>query len=193
MTHWRLILSALIIVIRLIFWPAIQARSVSTLLRNIVIAAAVVIGIPVVLCIAVLSIPFIILLALRNLLIKYFCSKLFAFKRAFIINDKKITINKLAVYQNYAGSMDAFLRSGTKEDEATMGDKDWVLIDDFIHDIWLAKSGQLSTPSLAQLEMSIFNACASISVVVRLKRMNWQDYHSDKKGFVDKALNWLFP
>lgn len=193
MTHWGLILSALIIAIRLIFWPAVHARSISTLLRNIVFAFAIVIGIPVALCTAILSIPFIILLILRNIFIKYLYNKLFTFKKIFAINDKKITVDKLAVYQNYAGSMDVFLRSGTKEDKATISDKDWVLIDDFIYNVWLAKSGQLSTPSLAQFEMSIFNACASISVVVRLKRMNWQYYHTDKKGFVEKVLNWLFP
>jgi hypothetical protein len=195
MTHWEIIIPALILSVIFIVWPAIQARSIGTLIRNSTITLLVFVGVPLALCAAVISLPFLALLFARNSFIQLISKNFYKnLGRHYVDEPNRITHKKLNVYGSYAGSMDVFLRSGTTEDKALLTDSEWVLIDDYIHNIWLARCGQLSEPLIEKLETSIFNDCASISVVVKLKRMNWENYRANhKKGIFNKFLNWLFP
>jgi hypothetical protein len=165
------------------------------LIRDVITNILIFIGIPIALCVAVISLPFLITLFIRNLFIKLISISFYKNPSERYKNEpNKITHKKLNVYGSHAGSMDVFSRSGTKEEKAVLTDGDWILIENYIHDIWLARHGQLSESLCNKLEMSIFNDCASISVVVKLRRMKWENYQTNyKKGIFDKLLNWLFP
>ncbi|RZJ56868.1 MAG: hypothetical protein EOO55_04475 [Hymenobacter sp.] len=194
MTIWDFIATALTIIVFLVLCWTFRTR-IGNLIRGIITNILIFIGIPIALCIAVVSLPFLIILFARNLFIKLISSSFYKNPIEYYADgSNKITHKKLNVYGSHTGSMDVFSRSGTTEDKAILTDGDWVLIESYIHDIWLARKGQLSESLYNKLETSIFNDCASISVVVKLKRMKWEYYHdSHKKGIFDKLLNWLFP
>jgi len=55
-----------------------------------------------------------------------------------------ITINKVKIYQCFNGDIDGWARVGSKEEKLIMDDEDWFLIEGFIQDINLVKTGLAS-------------------------------------------------
>ena len=57
---------------------------------------------------------------------------------------KRITIDKLKVYQKYNGDSDAFARVGSETEKRIFGSDDWGIIDGLIQDLELINRGLTS-------------------------------------------------
>ncbi len=56
-----------------------------------------------------------------------------------------ITKEKINIYKNYDGDIDGWARAGNKTEKELMTDKDWIIIDDLLQDIFLLKKGRSSS------------------------------------------------
>ncbi|GAB4038917.1 hypothetical protein [Spirosoma jeollabukense] len=63
-----------------------------------------------------------------------------------------LTLKKIEIYQYYNGDIDAWARSGSKKDKATMANSDWIIIDSLLQDLLLMESGLTSEQFKAVFE-----------------------------------------
>jgi hypothetical protein len=57
---------------------------------------------------------------------------------------KRITIDKLSIYQKYGGDNDGFARAGKEVEKQKLNNEDWALIDDFVQSLNLINNGLAS-------------------------------------------------
>ncbi|CAM3863065.1 hypothetical protein POKO110462_22440 [Pontibacter korlensis] len=57
---------------------------------------------------------------------------------------KRITIDKLNIYQKYGGDNDGFARAGKEVEKQKLNSEDWALIDELIQSLELISNGLAS-------------------------------------------------
>lgn len=82
-----------------------------------------------------------------------------------------ITINKIKIYKRFNGEIDGWARIGTEEEKLAMNDNDWFLIDKFIQDINLVKSGLASDSFTNLLNEDLAGNCDSDETILAIKEM----------------------
>jgi len=180
----------------LLFWYFIKSRSLNDLFRRLTILVLISLGVitlPIVLAIFILSIPYILAFIFRNFVLGkiHFKSHLQAKSQSQYLN--KITTTNLAIYHSHNGSMDSFVRSWRADDESVINDYQWIVIDNYLQDIKLERQGLLSKEYSENLEVNIFDGCATTTAVIKLRRMSLIDYHKSEKGNFSRLIDWLFP
>ncbi|WP_162426144.1 hypothetical protein [Pontibacter pudoricolor] len=69
---------------------------------------------------------------------------------------KRITIDKLNIYQKYGGDNDGFARAGKEVEKQKLNSEDWALIDELIQSLELINhglaSGDFAKRTLSRLE-----------------------------------------
>lgn len=82
-----------------------------------------------------------------------------------------ITQEKLEVYKYFGGDIDGWSRIGTSLQKQTIKDEDWIVIDGFIQDLFLVKSGIASISFINSLEKKLHEFCDSEKTIQELKNM----------------------
>lgn len=82
-----------------------------------------------------------------------------------------ITIDKVRIYQRFNGNIDGWARVGTKEEKSIMSDNDWFLIEGFITDIKLVKTGFASDTFVNTMNEKLKKNCDKEETVKALEEI----------------------
>ncbi|RYU81821.1 hypothetical protein [Hymenobacter persicinus] len=163
------------------------------LLRRIVkvLLAVLALGaLAVVVALAVLALPYLLALLLGGVAIRAAGRKS---ARPCPPDSSLLTVERLAVYNRYSGSMDLFCRQGGADEKALLNDEQWALIKRYLEDLRRMQQGLLSAACAERLEADLFRDCATVTTVIQLRRMSRVNYGLEGSGLLDRILLWLFP
>ncbi|MEP7320863.1 MAG: hypothetical protein ABI761_03050 [Saprospiraceae bacterium] len=82
-----------------------------------------------------------------------------------------ITLQLLQIYNNYEGSGEQFVRFGSEEEKEILDYDNWVLIEEFIHDIHLLKINPGFKEFALTLQMNLVEHCEGVQTIQELMRM----------------------
>ncbi|RYU77678.1 hypothetical protein [Hymenobacter persicinus] len=183
---------ALLVVGGFVMWYWLTAGRLMELLRRVVkvLLAVLALGVlAVAVALAVLALPYLLALLLRRVAIRAAVRR----NAPRIPDCSLLTVKRLAVYNQYHGSMDFFLRQGGADEQALLSDEQWALIKRYLDDLRRMQQGLLSAACAERLEADLFRDCATVTTVIQLRRMSRVNYGLEGSGLLDRILLWLFP
>ena len=85
-----------------------------------------------------------------------------------------ITIRKIKIYEKYRGYYDGYYLQNKENIGTVITDKEWIVIRDLIHEIFLVESGNASEEFRERLENKLLLDCDSLETIEYLKNVkNW--------------------
>jgi hypothetical protein len=170
------------------YW--LTAGSPMELLRRVVKVTVGMLALAVAVALAVLALPYLLALLLRGVVIRAAVRKS---ARPSHPDSGLLTVERLAVYDRYGGSMDLFCRQGGGDEQALLSDEHWTLIEGYLEDLRRMQQGGLSAACAERLEVGLFRDCATVTTVIRLRRMSRVNYDLGSFDLLDRVVDWLFP
>lgn len=82
-----------------------------------------------------------------------------------------ITTEKLNIYQQFNGDIHTWGELGSAMEKSAINDDEWLLIDDFIQDLSLIKTGLASEAFIESVDRKINDCCADEYTMQDLKRI----------------------
>lgn len=76
-----------------------------------------------------------------------------------------ITVEKLKIYRRYQGDIDMLARIGKKTEKQLLSTADWSLINSWLQDLTLIKSGKASTQFVSNFKDQLTQNCDSAETI----------------------------